>query len=71
VKRNATKEEPAYLIRQEDGSEVLKSESELMKGEEAFVNSKYSNQKPTTEKSDWVVVAPVETSCYLRTGKGR
>ena len=32
VKRNASKEEPAYLIRQDDGSEVLKSESELTKG---------------------------------------
>ncbi len=31
VKRNASKEEPAYLIEQENGSEVLKSESELTK----------------------------------------
>jgi hypothetical protein len=31
VKRNASKEEPAYLIQQENGSEVLKSESELTK----------------------------------------
>lgn len=29
VTRNATDEEPAYLIQQEDGAEVLKSESEL------------------------------------------
>ena len=31
VKRNATKEEPAYLIEQEDGDRVLKSASELSK----------------------------------------
>jgi hypothetical protein len=31
VKRNATKEEPAYEIKQENGSKVLKSESELKK----------------------------------------
>lgn len=29
ITRNATEEEPAYLIVQEDGQEVLKSESEL------------------------------------------
>lgn len=29
VTRNATSKEPAYLIRQEDGDEVLKSASEL------------------------------------------
>jgi len=29
VKRHATPEEPAYLVRQEDGARVLKSESEL------------------------------------------
>ncbi|MEM6304421.1 MAG: DUF2945 domain-containing protein [Pseudomonadota bacterium] len=29
VTRNATAEEPAYLIEQEDGDEVLKSETEL------------------------------------------
>ena len=29
VKRNASKDEPAYEIKQEDGSKVLKSESEL------------------------------------------
>lgn len=29
VKRNASPEEPAYLIVQKDGSRVLKSESEL------------------------------------------
>lgn len=29
VKRHATPEEPAYLVRQQDGSRVLKSESEL------------------------------------------
>ena len=32
VKRNASKEEPAYLIEQKNGSEVLKSESEITKG---------------------------------------
>ena len=32
VKRNASKEEPAYLIKQNNGSEVLKSETELKKG---------------------------------------
>jgi hypothetical protein len=32
VKRNASKEEPAVLIKQENGNEVLKSESELKKG---------------------------------------
>lgn len=32
VKRKASKEEPAYTIEQEDGTKVLKSESELMKG---------------------------------------
>ena len=31
VKRNASKEEPAYEIIQENGSKVLKSESELKK----------------------------------------
>jgi len=31
VKRNASEEEPAYLIEQQNGSEVLKSESELTK----------------------------------------
>jgi hypothetical protein len=29
VKRNATKDKPAYEIEQEDGSKVLKSESEI------------------------------------------
>jgi len=29
VTRNASEEEPAYLIEQEDGDEVLKSETEL------------------------------------------
>ena len=29
VKRNASKEEPAYEIKQENGSKVLKSKSEL------------------------------------------
>lgn len=29
VTRNASEEEPAYLIEQEDGDRVLKSESEL------------------------------------------
>jgi len=32
VKRNASKDEPAYEIKQEDGGKVLKSESELKKG---------------------------------------
>jgi hypothetical protein len=32
VKRNASKDEPAYLIEQQNGHEVLKSESELTKG---------------------------------------
>ncbi|MFI5160397.1 MAG: DUF2945 domain-containing protein [Sphingobacteriales bacterium] len=32
VKRKASKDEPAYEIKQEDGSKVLKSESELKKG---------------------------------------
>ena len=32
VKRNASKDEPAYEIKQEDGGKVLKSESELRKG---------------------------------------
>lgn len=32
VKRNASEEEPAYLIEQEDGDEVLKSGLELTKG---------------------------------------
>ena len=31
VKRRASKAEPAYLLRQEDGGHVLKSESELRK----------------------------------------
>lgn len=31
VKRNASKHEPAYEIKQEDGNKVLKSESELKK----------------------------------------
>jgi hypothetical protein len=32
VKRKASKENPAYLIEQENGSQVLKSEKELKKG---------------------------------------
>jgi len=32
IKRNASKDEPAYEIEQEDGTKVLKSESELKKG---------------------------------------
>ena len=31
VKRKATKEEPAYIIEQANGAEVVKSESELSK----------------------------------------
>lgn len=32
VKRNASKEEPAYIIEQKNGTEVVKSESELEEG---------------------------------------
>ncbi|HEY0054383.1 MAG TPA: DUF2945 domain-containing protein [Pedobacter sp.] len=32
IKRNASKENPAYLIEQEKGTQVLKSEKELKKG---------------------------------------
>ena len=32
VKRNASETKPAYEIKQENGSEVLKSESEIKKG---------------------------------------
>lgn len=32
VKRNASKEKPAYLVKQENGATALKSESELEKG---------------------------------------
>ncbi|MCO5934088.1 DUF2945 domain-containing protein [Mucilaginibacter sp. RB4R14] len=32
VKRKASKEEPAYEVKQANGSKVLKSESELKKG---------------------------------------
>jgi hypothetical protein len=32
VTRNASKDEPAYLIEQDDGSEVLKSHSEVEAG---------------------------------------
>jgi hypothetical protein len=32
VKRKASKEEPAYIIKQANGTEVLKSESEIEKG---------------------------------------
>lgn len=32
VKRKASKEDPAYTIKQEDGDIVLKAESELKKG---------------------------------------
>lgn len=32
IKRNASKQEPAYLIEQKNGNEILKSESELKKG---------------------------------------
>jgi len=31
ITRNASREEPAYLVKQEDGDEVLKSGSELKK----------------------------------------
>lgn len=33
VKRNASKQEPAYVIEQQNGTEVVKSESELKEGE--------------------------------------
>ena len=33
VKRNASKEEPAYVIEQQNETEVVKSESELKEGE--------------------------------------
>lgn len=32
VKRNASKEEPAYIIEQQNGTEVIKSESEVTEG---------------------------------------
>ena len=32
VKRKASKEEPAYVIEQQNGNEVVKSESELEEG---------------------------------------
>lgn len=32
VKRKASKDEPAYEVKQKDGGKVLKSESELKKG---------------------------------------
>ncbi len=32
VKRKASKEEPSYVIKQVNGNEVIKSESELKKG---------------------------------------
>ena len=32
VKRKASKEEPSYVIKQENGNEVIKSESELTAG---------------------------------------
>lgn len=32
IKRNASEEEPAYTVKQADGDQVLKSESELTKG---------------------------------------
>ncbi len=32
VKRKASKEEPAYIIEQQNGTEVIKSESELKEG---------------------------------------
>ncbi len=35
VKRIASKEEPAFIIEQENGNEVLKSGSELKKGSKA------------------------------------
>ncbi len=35
VKRNASKDEPAYLLKQENGNEVLKSETELKKGKKS------------------------------------
>ena len=35
VKRKASKEDPAWLVKQEDRSEVLKSEKELKKGKKS------------------------------------
>ncbi len=32
IHRNASEEKPAYLVRQEDGARVLKSQSELESG---------------------------------------
>ncbi|MBC7913137.1 MAG: DUF2945 domain-containing protein [Pyrinomonadaceae bacterium] len=32
IKRKATKENPAYLVEQDNGNKVLKSEKELKKG---------------------------------------
>jgi hypothetical protein len=32
ITRNASRDEPAYLIKQDDGDRVLKSASELTKG---------------------------------------
>ena len=32
IKRNASKDEPAFEVKQKDGGKVLKSESELKKG---------------------------------------
>ena len=32
IKRNASKDEPAYLIKQENGNQILRSESELKNG---------------------------------------
>ena len=32
VKRNASKDDPAYLVEQDNGNKVLKSEKELKKG---------------------------------------
>ena len=34
VKRNASEDDPAYLIRQEDGQRVLKSASEVERADE-------------------------------------
>ena len=35
VKRNASEEKPAYLVEQDNGNKVLKSESELKKGKKS------------------------------------
>lgn len=40
IRRNASKEHPAYLIRQDDGGRALKSESEVEKAHERRYRSR-------------------------------